>query len=367
MSSVHSPRAGSKPAQQSNKSLPRTAAFGRLAIARFVSAQTREGLAQAHARLFPDKPYVLRSNEVPGGATSGTWAGELAQDSASGEFLSAVNYVSVDGQLLRYGATDVPANRNLGVLDGYFAAGVLAEGDAIPLHEPSYANVAVDPIKIAALAVITNDLVRRGNGVAVVGTGLRDAMARATDTALLSTSAYGLRYGIAASGDGAGDSDEVDFQIAAMLNTGLASADLASTVLVCTPAVATALAIMRNSVTGMQAYPAVTVTGGTLAGLPLVVSAGAPAATLTALDAAAIVRSDLGVSIEVSSDATIEMASDPAGSITTPTAQAKQKVNLFQNEAKAVKAIRVIGWKAKRSGSVAWLSNFAPGTAIATT
>jgi hypothetical protein len=267
----------------------------------------------------------------------------------------------VDGRLP--GALDVPANARFGAADSLFAAQVVAEGAAIPLSSASYDSIIVTLIKVAGLAVITNDLARRANGAQIVGNGLRDAVVKATDSALLSTASYGLFNGVAAAGDGAADVDEIDYQLHAML-TGMTGADLASTVLVCSPAVAVALALVRDGLT--LAYPNVTVRGGTLAGLPLLVTTGAAASTLYAIDGSAVARSDGGVELDVSTSASLEMASDPMGSIATPAAATKQVVSLFQNEARAVRVVRPIGWKLRRANVVGRLTNFAPSSAITT-
>jgi hypothetical protein len=359
--------ADSRTAQDSAKNLPRTAAFGRKAIASFIAARDGVPLLTVYEKRFPyarrDLELFIKANEVPAGSTTGTtWGHELDADGSDAQFLQAVRYREILGNLP--GVLDVSAKTKLSAADALFAAEVVGDGLPIPLSPANYDDVTVQPIKVAGLAVITNSLAQRSNAEQIVGNGLRDAVVKATDTALLSSQSYGLLNGVSAAGTGASDIDEIDFQLHALL-TGMTGADMASTVLVCNPATAIALSLVRD-VAGSPAYPGVTVDGGVLAGLPLLVSAGAAAQTLYAIDGSAIARADVALEIAVAKSATLEMSSAPTGEVITPASASQNSVNLFQADARAVRVVRVVGWSLRRSNAVGFLSSFAPSSAITT-
>jgi hypothetical protein len=333
-------------------SLPRTSAFGRFVIARAIASTINRndpaGVAETFQRVFPgyaakELAYIQRANEVGAGSTT-TWGAELVGDSPSAQFLEAVRYSEVLGRLP--GVLDVPPRVSFGAADGLFAAGVVGEGAPIPLYAPSFDRLTISPIKVAGLGVASVDLLRRGNAAQVVGTGLRNAVVKATDGALLSSNSYGLLNGLSPVGTGAADVAAINFQVHALLQS-LTGADLTQVAFVCTPEIAVALSLIRLDI-GPPAFPTVTVKGGTLAGVPLIVSTGAPADTLVAIDGSALVKSDEGIELDFSRNATIQQSSAPTGSAVTPSAATAVKVSTFQNEAVAIRVVRSVGWELRR-------------------
>src|SRR5690606_32411936 len=127
------------------------------------------------------------------------------------------------------------------------------------------------------------------------------------------------------------------------LLASLTGANMETTALICDTRTAIGLALLHDSV-GSPAFPNVSVTGGSIGGIPLIVSAGAPANVLAAIDGSALAKSEGGISVATSSAASIAMDDDPSADVETPTGESGKVVNLFQAESTALRTIREIGW-----------------------
>jgi len=107
----------------------------------------------------------------------------------------------------------------------------------------------------------------------------------------------------------------------------------------------------------------VTMTGGTLDGVPLRVSqylandGGSGGAPFILVDEAEIYLADDGsVTLDASDVASIEMSSTPAGSSsTTVAASSVNLVSMWQTNSIAFRAERFIWWGPRRSGALQWI------------
>lgn len=130
--------------------------------------------------------------------------------------------------------------------------------------------------------------------------------------------------------------------------------DLKNIVAVAHTRTAADLATKRDTAGG-AAFPSVTPSGGTLCGVPLIVSGSVPnggsptATTLSFIDASDVVVVDRGIVVSLSSAATIEMSDAPTGvSSGTPVAASQTIVSMFQADAVAIKVVRRITWELRR-------------------
>jgi hypothetical protein len=111
------------------------------------------------------------------------------------------------------------------------------------------------------------------------------------------------------------------------------------------------LAVFRDApsvaagIAGTQAVPSTSVTGGTLQGVPVIVSASAPAGTLTLIDAAAVLLADDGeIDISVSSEANVMLDSAPVPGTTA-------YMSLWQHNLVGILAERYLLAAAQHGGS----------------
>jgi hypothetical protein len=117
---------------------------------------------------------------------------------------------------------------------------------------------------------------------------------------------------------------------------------------------------------GNPAFPGVTVSGGTLGGIPLRVSqylannGGSGGAPFILVDESEVFLADDGsVTLDASEQASIEMSDTPAGSsIATVAASSTNLVSMWQTNSIALRAERFIWWGLRRTGAIQWIDGF---------
>ena len=129
--------------------------------------------------------------------------------------------------------------------------------------------------------------------------------------------------------------------------------------------VALALSLMQNPL-GQAEFPGISMNGGTLFGLPVIVSEYVPVVTASTdpvddgayvvlVNASDIYFADDGdVAVDLSREASLEMADNPAHNSGTPTPA--QLVSMFQTNSVAFRAERTLNWMARRANAVQVLS-----------
>lgn len=284
----------------------------------------------------------------------------LAPQVVTAEHVQAVRPLTILGKLLPF-ARRVPFTTPL----AYLTAGTSMQfvGERVPIHvrKPTFgSNITLPRLKVAGLTVMSNELLESSRGEEILGQDLRAAEVEATDRLVFDPTLApidlvqpaSLTYGVAPLDvTGAATAEEVDEVIAQLLAE---LATLGSTLervhLIVSTQIAIALAFMRDTL-GNRAFPTVSATGGSIAGLPLLVSASAPAETIIAIDATEmLVADDDEAEVSTSRFAFLDMDDAPAGS---------NRVSMFQTESTAVKLIRWINWSMRRP-FIVWASNFAP-------
>jgi len=317
---------------------------------------------------------------VPAGTTTGeTWAAPLVyQDTWSGDFVSFLRPRTLIGQAA---FRPIPFNvRVPGATTGGTGYWV-GEGKAKPVTQFGFNDVASSFTKVAAIAVITQELARFSDpsAEAIVRDMLADAVIARIDTSLFSASAAvtgvspaGLLNGVTpVAGPADNSQDEIICAILRLWEGWDATNLGARPAYYTTPAVARMLAWLRDPL-GNRAFPGVTMTGGDLGGVPvrvsnyladLATSGGHP---LILVDEAEIYIADDGsVALDTSTEASIEMSDTPAGSSSpTVTASGTMLVSMFQTNSLAIRAERPIWWGSRRSGAVAYIDDFPASCAV---
>jgi HK97 family phage major capsid protein len=136
---------------------------------------------------------------------------------------------------------------------------------------------------------------------------------------------------------------------------------LATAVFITTQQVAARIGSLLNSF-GQPMFPGVNAQGGTLLGIPVIVSENVPSTTgsptegypLILVKADDILLADDGqVVIDASREASLQMGSAPD----SPTTASTIMVSLWQQNSIAIKAERFINWTKRRSTAVSYISN----------
>jgi hypothetical protein len=136
--------------------------------------------------------------------------------------------------------------------------------------------------------------------------------------------------------------------------------DVSDLVLIMPNSLALVLSLMQNSL-GQDSFKGMSVSGGTLAGLPVITSQYAGTSgygnIVICASAGNIALADDGnVSVDASREASIEMvdsSSQDAGASST----GASLVSMFQTNSIAIRAEREINWKKLRSTAVTWMDD----------
>ena len=318
--------------------------------------------------------FQTKATVAAGTTTESTWAAPLVYaNTFAGDFIEYLRPRTLIGQAQ---FRRVPFNvRIAGQTTGGTAYWV-GQGKAKPVTKTDFTATTVPFTKVAAIAVITQELARFSdpNAEALVRDTIADAVVARVDadlfdpdvTAAAGVNPAGLLNGVApVAGPTGTDPDDIRCALLRLWAPWDATNIGSRPAYYTTPAVARLLAFTRDAL-GNAAFPGVTPNGGTLDGIPLRVSqylannGGSGGAPFVLVDEAEIYLADDGaVTLDASQEASIEMSDTPAGS-SSPTVAASSVnfVSMFQTNSIALRAERFIWWGPRRSGAIQWIDGF---------
>lgn len=317
---------------------------------------------------FAESMLSTKANVVAGTTTDATWAGPLLDHIVFvGDFLEYLRPRTILGQFGQNGVPDlnrIPFNVHI---KGQTSGGTgywVGEGKPKPVTKFDFNDTYHGFYKVAAIAVLTEELIRFSNPSAerLVRDALGGALVEKIDTSFVDPAA-GLVVGvspasitngvasIASSGDTA---DDVRADIMALWADAIAAnLPMTSAVYITTPSIALALSLMVTTL-GQPEFPGISMRGGTLLGVPVIVSNHVDAGTFILAFASEIWLSDDGTAtVDASREASIQMLDNPTNDSVTPTATTM--VSMFQTDSVALRAHRFINWSKRRSTAVRWL------------
>lgn len=356
--------------------LPKGTAFTRLAIA---LARTSNDFPQAArlAKRWDETPEIsavlaamsmagtsnLKAAVSVGSIADPTWAGALVvYEDMAAEFVELLRPMTILGRLKSL--RRVPplirfVSQNSGVLVGWVGGGQPALAG-----EMSLSTQTLGLAKCAGVIALTKELVESGNPDAegLVRAELLAATAQFFDqqfidptiAAVVDISPASVTNGLTAI-ISTGTSVAAIFNDFQALFASLVDAGITfiAPALVMRPSTALALAMKRTSA-DVPAFPGITVAGGSLFGVPVVVSASVPGsvsggAIIALVDAAEILHAEGSIQIDASEHASLQMRTDPVSGATT-------LVSLFQKNLVGLRVVREMNWQVRRAGAVAYLA-----------
>ena len=279
-------------------------------------------------------------------------------DHAAVEFFNLVMERSLLGRLS--GLRRVPFDRRmLKIVNGSTAYWV-AESQPIPLSKQVLDGSKLKPLNVCALIVTTDEAISAAGPVAEKGfqRDLERAVVDATDIALLDVNNAGvagerpaaLTYGApttAATSDAATD-------IAALIS--LFGGDLGAAYLVTDSTTATNMALLRTAEGGLI-FPDVGARGGSVLGIPLLISRASPrdstGGQLALIDPSGIAYGADSLSFDSAEHAAVAMSDTPESE--------PELVSLWQHKLVGFKAIMSANWEVQQAGSIAVLTGVAWG------
>lgn len=351
--------------------------FTRMVIAKTLGyLEQKSPMAIAHQRWGKTNPHlveVIKADVAGHGSGTGEAGAELvSQDSWMGDFQEFLHAQTVYNQLpLR----EVPANVTIKGQDGAATGYWVGESKAIGVSKADFKDVTLTPLKVAALAVISKELMRDSSPAAemLVRDELINAAAQRIDTTFISNNAAvagstpaGILNNIAATVSAGTDGDSVYNDIKELLYRFTNAKNSGGLYHVMNPVLATSLQLLRNAL-DQREFPEVNENGGTILGRPVITGHNVNANYHILIKPSDIYRIGMGtLETSVSDQASIEMESAPAQDTDTPTAATGKVVSMFQTESVAIKVVQSMNFARRRESAVAWISDADYGGAIST-
>jgi HK97 family phage prohead protease/HK97 family phage major capsid protein len=334
---------------------------------------------QVAKQWYPHRPSVqmaVKAAVAPALTSDATWAGTLVYAQTIADFVEYLRPKTVIGQ---FGTGNIPSlNRvpfnmrqvkETAAMTGYW----VGEAKPKPVTLGGYSTNTLGFAKVAAITIDSEELLRFSNHPTIsaeeaMRNGLTRALVAKIDTSLIDPSfaavanvnPASLTNGLSLGSSAGNTADDVRADVLALL-AGVGAIGLGTTdnidprgvVLVMPPGVALAASLMRTTVGGTE-FPDITINGGSLQGIPVLVSNYAAIAGYGNLVIAIVapeinLADDGGVTVDMSREASLEMSSTPTQSGTTGVSL----VSLWQDNLVAFRAERFINWGLRRPGVVA--------------
>lgn len=361
-----------------------------LAMAQLVRLQFQsKGIPQLAAQIAESQKQSLDPRVVDmtkaavSAASTGNpaWAGNLVtQGGVIADFVSFLRPATLLG---KFGTNGIPALRsipfNVPIVgqtsggNGYW----VGEGKAKPLTRFDTSTTILQPLKVANIAVITNEMLSRASIAA--DTWIRDQLVEAlkarldTDfispakAAVAGVSPASVTNGVVGIPSSGNDAAAIRADIGALMGAYIAANNPPSTgVLVMGTTLALQLSMMQNPL-GQSEFPGVTMNGGMFLGFPVIVSDYVPAQTVVMVNAGDVYFADEGgFEVKMSQEASLEMLDNPVGDSVAPTGAASM-VSLFQTNSSAFLAERHLNWAKRRAEAVQVLTGVQWGAPVAPT
>lgn len=350
--------------------LPAGIGYARLAIAKAMSTKLDIPAYEVAKQRWPNEPHyetILKAAVLPGTTTDSTWAAPLINYQVlAAEFLEYLRPLTVIGRIP--GMRRVPFNVQIPSQTTGSLAQWVGEMISKPVSALAFTSITLRWAKVANIIVLTDELVRFSSpsAEAIVRDDLAAGVAQFLDqqfltpsvTEVTNVSPASITNGApnsAASGTTA-DNVRTDFKTA-IASFASANIPFSGIVLLMNTNLAASLGMMHNAL-GQPEFPNLSGDGGSLMGIPVIVSDNVPSATVIFVKASEILLADDGgVDIAVSREASLQLDTNPAE---PPTSM----VSLFQQNAVALRAERYINWKRRRTQSVYYLTSVNYGTVV---
>lgn len=303
---------------------------------------------------------------VGAGSTTSTGFTNLVEPQLMvNEFIELLRPATILGKLSQ--VRQVPSNIRLPRATTGTTAGWIGEGKAAPITNAAQDDINVGDHKIGAIAVFTEELLRRSEPAAdnMVKDDLIATISNAIDVAFIDQANAGSAGVKPASIANAATTAATTGTNAAAVRADVKAAkkaaisanqSMASACWIMHPVTALALESMTNATTSVREFPLIdSVNGGYFEGLPVVLSTNVPGTDVAGYDVIMAVQGEIlvaegGLAIDASREASLEMSDAPTNDAKTPTAA--QLVSLWQTGSVAIKAIRNVTWNRRRATAV---------------
>lgn len=314
-----------------------------------------KSLADTHYRDDDAVQAFVKSAVAAGNTNVPAWAGSLIYPQEyTSDFIELLYPQTILGRL---SLRKVPFNVTIAGQTGGTSVGWVGEATPAPVTAAAFNRIYLTHTKVAALSVLSDELIRFSNPAAeaLVQSDLLKACAKGLDlsfmgnaAAVANVSPAGMMNGATLSQAASGTTplhviDDVQALILPFINLNY---DVTSAVIVMTPGLALQIGSLRSAL-GAKYFPNIDMSGGVLEGIRVMTSNNAPANTMTLFIQDEIYLSeDAAPTIDLSREASIIMDTAPGSAGTAP-------VSMFQNGMVAVRIEQMINWQLRRTAGAA--------------
>lgn len=357
-------RSSAAPVITVKSNLPKGTTFSRWVMAQVEAKNDKYRAADIAKNWWPDQPEVeliLRAAVAAGTTTGTTWASPLvpAATNMLNEFLDLLRPQTIIGRIP--GITRVPANVVVPMQTGGGTGNWVGEAAPKPISALAFSSVTLRWAKAIVMTVLSEELIRFSspNAEAIVRNSLVRDLRQFLDAQFVSTTAAVTNVSPAGILNGATTAAASGTTPAALLTdfrTALATFiaanyDLGNLVILMSSTVAMNISLLRDT-QGNVIYPTMSPTGGTILGIPVIVSEAVSNRVIFLNAAEILLADDGGINIDSSNQASILMDDNPAAS-----PQTTALVSLYQRNLVAIKTEQFITWVKARSTSVYYISS----------
>lgn len=318
----------------------------------------------------PEVAQVLKAPVAVGTTSDSAWAGPLVNyQILSSQFIEYLRALTIIGRIP--GLTRVPFKVRVPRQTTASTVNWVGEGAPKPLSSLAFDSITLDFAKIAGIVVITEelarssepaaeDLIRRDLTASIVA--FMDSQFVDPSKAATGISPASITNGVTAltpSGTtGTALMQDLNRLFGQFLTNNLS---LESAALITTQQVAMRIGSLLNSF-GQPMFPTANAQGGSVLGVPIVVSENIPSTTgsptegwpIILVSAREILLADDGqVTVDASREASLQMETAPDS---PPTASTLYQ-SLWQTNSIGIRAERFINWTKRRSTAVSYISN----------
>lgn len=358
--------------------LPKGTTFTRYAMA---LARSKGNLMQAAevAKTWrdstPEVETVLKAAVAAGTTTDADWAKPLVEyQNMTSEFAELLRPQTIIGRIP--GFRNVPFNIKIPRQTAGSTAAWVGEGAPKPVSELAFDQITLGTTKLAGIVVITDELARASSpsAEAIVRQDLLATIAYTMDRDFVDPANAGttnvkpasIINGVTPVTASGTDADDLRADVKALYSKYLtANMSLEGAVWIMNATTALGISMMVNAL-GQFEFPTVNGQGGTLFGVPVVVSENIPAnpgtgsplvgagSRIILVKASEIIVADDGQTLlDVSREASLQMDSAP----TNPPVAATVMTSLWQMNLVGIRAERFINWGKRRAGAAQWIDS----------
>lgn len=320
-----------------------------------------------------DLGMMMKATVEAGTTLDSTWAAPLVEyQNFAGDFVEYLRPRTIIGQFGQGGIPSlnrIPFNVRIAGQTTGGAAQWVGEGAPKPLTSFDFNATELRWAKVAAISVLTNELIRFSSPSAerLVRDGLAGAVIERIDqdfvdpnkAAVLNTSPASITNGVTPTTSSGTSAANIREDISALWAPFIAARNPPrNAVYIMDSTTALALSMMQNPL-GQAEYPGLTMNGGTFMGVPVIVSDYLPVTSaggiVILVNASDIWLADDGqVIIDASQEASLQMLDNPTNNSASGTATTM--VSMFQTNSTAFRAERYINWARRRTSAVAYLN-----------